>query len=69
AVVARPEGYDSMGWLKGDTAELFFDRSQLHPRGMDKDKFANELPVPVSVTGKRVQPLDHSPVAMPEVPQ
>eukprot|EP00439_Symbiodinium_sp_Y106_P001264 s4770_g1.t1 len=69
AVVARPEGYDVMGWLKGDTAELFFDLSKLQPRGMGKDKFAHELPVPVTVTGKRVHPLAHSPVAMPEVPQ
>ncbi|CAE7025586.1 unnamed protein product [Symbiodinium sp. KB8] len=75
----------SLDGFRGDTAELFFDLSKLHPRGMGKDlkrlyppnlcpistedKFAHELPVPVTVAGKRVHPLAHSPVAMPEVPQ
>eukprot|EP00913_Durusdinium_trenchii_P017315 g16283.t1 len=69
AVVARFESYDSAGWLTGNTAELFFDRSRLHPRGMSQEMFANEIPVPVAVSGRMWHPLETGLIGMPEVPQ
>jgi len=69
AVVARFESYDTQGWLTGDTRELFFDRSKLHPRGMDQEMFSSEIPVPVAVSGRMHHPLETGLIGMPEVPQ
>eukprot|EP00930_Biecheleria_cincta_P043965 TRINITY_DN30166_c0_g2_i1.p1 TRINITY_DN30166_c0_g2~~TRINITY_DN30166_c0_g2_i1.p1 ORF type:complete len:4212 (-),score=769.14 TRINITY_DN30166_c0_g2_i1:57-12692(-) len=69
ATLARRVAFDAQGWIKGDSAELLFDRSKLVPRGMAKDLFADMVgATPLSVVVRFEDPLENKNANMPLLP-